>query len=258
MLSCAGMGADQTTLAFTGSVSCGGTSSSICLRSSDVNWKSGVSNSANWTAGYAKNATTITLANSTNLKVGNPLILDQTDSTQDDGSILVTDSTTTGSFTSPGIAGPYSLQGNGGGAQRSGRQQEQIVTVTQCDSNTTAGHACSSGTNITIDPGLYMPNWASGNSPQGWWATTPALHEGLEDLTVDSTNNSGAVGVEVFNCLNCWVARMRGIDSSRAHIPLQYSARATVRDSYFFLTQNMSTSSYGFESYSGSDATGGE
>jgi hypothetical protein len=250
-----GAGADQTDLVFSGSASCGGTSSSVCMRSSDINWKSGPTNLANWTAGYAKGTTAITLDSVQNLKVGSPIILDQLNSTQDDGSILVTDSTTALPFTSPGIAGPYSLQGNGGGAQRSGRQQEQIVTVTGCAGVTTAGSLCSgSNVSVTISPGIYMANWTSASSPQAWWATTPALQEGLENVTVDSTSNSQVVGVEIFNCLNCWVKGVRGIDSARAHVQMQYSARTTVRDSYFFLTQNTSTSSYGVECYGGSDA----
>jgi hypothetical protein len=249
-----GAGANQTILAFSGNASCGGTASSVCLRSSDVNWKGGPSNLVNWTAGYVKGATVITLASVPNLKVGFPVILDQTDSTQDDGSILVTDSNGTLPFTSPGVAGPYSLQGNGGGAGRSGRQQQQIVTVVGCNGSTTPGFACS-GTNVAvmISPGLHMPNWSSANSPQAWWATSPAFGEGLENLTVDSTSNSQAVGVGIFNCLNCWVKGVRGIDTAEAHVRLEYSARVTVRDSYFFLTQNHVVISYGVESYSSSD-----
>jgi hypothetical protein len=249
-----GAGADQTILAFSGGVSCGGTGSSVCLRSSDVNWKGGPSNLANWTAGYAPGTTLITLSSVPNLKIGNPIILDQTNSTQDDGSVMVTDSNGTLPFTSPGIAGPYSLQGNNGGAGRPGRQQQQIVTVVGCNGSTTPGFACS-GANVvvTISPGLHMPNWAAANSPQAWWATTPGHGEGLENLSVDSTNNSQVVGVGIFNCLNCWVKGIRSIDTAEAHVRLEYAARTTVRDSYFFLTQNHVTSSYGVESYSSSD-----
>jgi len=249
-----GAGADQTILVFSGGVSCGGVTSSVCMRSSDINWKGGPSNLVNWTAGYAKGTTVITLATVPNLKVGFPVILDQTDSTQDDGAILVTDSTGTLPFTSPGVLGPYSLQGNGGGSGRSGRQQQQIVTVVGCNGSTTPGVACS-GTNVavTISPGLHMPNWAPANSPQAWWASGPALVEGLENLTVDSTNNANAVGVGIFNCLNCWVKGVRGIATAEAHVRMEYTARVTVRDSYFFLTQNHVVQSYGVESYSSSD-----
>jgi hypothetical protein len=252
-----GAGADQTDLVFTGTSGCNSTqSSSICLGSSDNNFKTGPSNGpVNVTASsFSAGATTITLSSVPNLKVGNPIILDQLDSTSDAGGILVTDSTGTLPATSPGIAGPYSIQGNGGGAQRSGRQQLQIVVVTQCDGVTTAGHACASGANVTISPGLYMPNWSSSSTPQAWWATSPGLNDGVEDLTYDNTNNSGALGVELFNCLNCWVKGVRSIDSSRAHVQFTYSTHGTVRDSYFYLTQGWTTASYGVEFYAGSDS----
>jgi hypothetical protein len=260
-----GAGANQTSLIFSSSSgSCNGGTSDICMTSADNNWKNSPSNSASWTAGYSKGTTTITLSSVSNLSVGNPIILDQCDTglsgsscatgtVTDNGSILVTDLTTTGNAVSPGITGPYSLSGNAGGAQRSGRQQEQIVTVTQCDGNSTPGHTCSSGSNITISPGLYMPNWASGNTPQAWWSTTPGSLTGVENLTVDNRGSSSAIGIEIYNCSSCWVKGVEDIDSSEAHVRIHYSPRTTVRDSYFFLTQNWTTASYGVEFYSGSD-----
>lgn len=253
-----GAGADQTILVFSSGVACTANPASVCMHSSDINWKGGPSNLVNWTAGYAPGTTVITLASVPNLKIGNPLILDQTDSTQDVGAIIVTDSTGTLPFTSPGVAGPYSLQGNGGGAGRTGRQQQQIVTVVGCNGSTTPGFTCS-GTNVavTISPGLHMPNWSTANSPQAWWATSPALQEGVEDLSIDSTGsnagNTSAMGIGIFNCLNCWVKGVRSIDTAEAHVRLENSAHTTVRDSYFFVTQNHVTISYGVESYSSSD-----
>ena len=251
-----GAGADQTILVFSGDAGCNGARASVCMHSSDTNWKGGPSNLVNWTSGYSKGTTAITLASVPNLKVGGFLILDQTDSSQDDGSIVVTDTSGTLPHSGTGLAGPFSLEGNGGGAQRSGRQQQQIVTVTKCGGVTTTGASCS-GTNVqvTVSPGLYMPNWSSSNSPQAWWPSDPALYNGVEDLTIDSSrNDSSDAGVELFNCSNCWVKGVRSINSGRAHVQLQYSPRATVRDSYFFLTQNSVSQSYGFECYSSADA----
>lgn len=254
-----GAGADQTFLVFSNDDSCHGASSSICIDSSDTNWKGGTSNSATWSAGYTKGTTTITLSSVTNLKVGNPLILDQLDDATapcDDGSIIISASSTAcASATSPGSVGPFSLEGNGGGAQRSGRQQTQIVTVASCDGNSTIGHACSSGTNITISPGLYMPNWSSGKTPQAWWSTSPIQYSGIENLSLDHTNaGSSTVGIEMWNCVGCFVKGVRSINSGRAHVRLEYSTRAIIRDSYFFLTQNSVSQSYGFECYSGADS----
>lgn len=250
-----GAGPSLTSLNLADDNGCHGARAGICMGSSDTNWKGGVSNQANWTSGYTRGGTIITLSSVANLKVGYPMMLDQLDDTIDAGAIVVTDSSTTfGAATSPGITGPFSLEGNGGGAQRSGRQQSQIVVVASCDGNSTPGHACSSGTNVTITPGLYMPNWSSGKTPQAWWATDPIFRAGIEDVSLNYTSLSTSdAGVEIFNCVDCYVNRVRSIDSGRAHVQIMYSTRFTVRDSYFFLTQNSVSQSYGFECYSGSD-----
>lgn len=255
-----GAGADQTILVFTGG-SCGA-AALICFESSDINWKGTPSNLVNWTAGYAPGTTVITLASVPNLKVGNPIILDQLDDTEngcDTGGVLVTQQNSTcASPISPGIAGPFSLEGNFGGPQRTNggiRQQEQIVVVAGCNGSTTPGFACI-GTNVqvTISPALYMPNWRASQSPQAWWATNPAMGDGIEDLTIDGTNAGSNPPVEMFNSVNTWVKGVRIIDAYRSHVRLEYATHATIRDSYFFINQAAIPTNYGFECYSGSDS----
>lgn len=255
-----GMGADQTFLVFYGSNSCQGAYTTVCFQSYDVNWNNGPSNGpVNWTApSYAQGATTLTLASVPNLKVGNPIMIDQTDSTSDIGSILEASSTTTGPYTSPGSPGPYSLQGDNGESNRAGRGQLQITTVTGCGGVTTPGASCS-GTNVavTISPGLHMPNWSASNSPQAWWATSPIQYVGVENLSIDATNAGfGAgygTGVEFFNASNAWVKGVRTVATSRAAVQAYYSTAVTIRDSYFFLAVNSTSTSYGFECFSASD-----
>jgi len=241
-----GAGADKTMLVFSNNVSCNGAFSDVCMHSSDTNWKGGPSNLVNWTTGYGKGTTSITLASVPNLKVGFPIILDELDDASDTGNLYVCSSTSS----SP----PCSLEGNDGNAQRSGRDQLQIVTVTGCGGVTTVGASCS-GSNVvvTISPGLYMPNWNASKSPQAWWATSPSIGVGIEDVSLDHTGTSGA-GIEFFNCLNCWAKGVRDINTARAHAQMQYAAHITVRDSYFFLTQNSVSQSYGVECYTASDA----
>lgn len=251
-----GMGADQTFLVFSGNNSCMGFYSDICVESSDLNWKGGPSNLANWTAGYSPGATTITLASVPNLKVGNPIILDQADDTSDNGSVLVCDYNGTSGEPAGLIC---SSQQNGGGSQRTHRNQAQIVTVTGCGSVTSVGASCSgSNVSVKISPGLYMPNWNSnsvsgGPAPQAWWPSGPVENVGIEDLSQDDSAVKNTIGIEVFNCLNCWVRGIRGIESTRAHVEIQMSQHVTVRDSYFFLTADSTSTSYGVECYSGSD-----
>lgn len=242
-----GMGADQTFLVFTGGNGCHGgygAAVDICIYSSDGNWSGGTSNSANWTAGYAQGSTTITLSSVSNLKVGNPIILDQVDDASDTGGIFVCQSTSA----SP----PCSLEGDNGPV-RPNRDQTQIVVVTSCDGNSTVGHACSSGANIGITPGLYMPNWSSSHSPGAWWATNPIKNVGIENMSLDHTKASGDKGIAIYDCVGCWVAGVRSIDSGKAHVEIGQSAHTTVQNNYLYLTQSSMSQSYGIESANSAD-----
>jgi hypothetical protein len=253
-----GAGADQTTIVLTGTTGCNlSTGTGICVGSSDNNWKGGPSNQANFSGPYAQGTTTITLSAVTNLRVGNPLILDQLDDDVngcDTGGIMVSMATTTCTPTAPGISGPFSLEGNFGGPQRTAggsRQQGQIVTVIGCGT-TTPGAACTS-TSVTISPGLYMPNWRASQAPQAWWATSPVTGVGIENLTLDGTAVNSGTGIQFKNASNSWVKGVRIIDTNRAHIQKEYANHITTADNYEFLTQNTQTQSYGDECYFGSN-----
>jgi len=255
-----GMGANSTFLVFSNVDQCQGTYASICFESSDVNWNGGPSNGpVNWTASsYSPGTNSISLASAPNLKVGNPIILDQLDATSDVGSVLVAATTSGGNpYTSPGSPGPYSGQNDDGEANRAGRGQVQIVTVTQCDGVTTAGHSCSSGSNITISPGLYMPTWSASQAPQAWWANSPVENVGIQDVSIDDTAVGWSPGsgsaITFFNTLNGWARGVRTVDTSRNAVWAYYSAHITVRDSYFFLSRNSTSTSYGFECFTSSD-----
>ncbi len=225
--------------------------SDICVESADLNWKGRPSNLVDWSAGYSPGATRITLSGVLNLSVGNPIILDQKDDISDNGSLLVCDYSGAGSEPAGLVC---SSQENGGGAQRLHRNQAQIVTVTGCGTKTTPGATCS-GPNVAvmISPGLYMPNWDHNSAPQAWWSSAPVKNVGIENLSQDDSGVKNTIGIEIFNCLNCWVERVRGIKSTRAHIEIQMSQHVTVKDSYFFLTADAASTSYGIECYTGSD-----
>src|SRR5450432_994654 len=70
-----GAGADQTKIVFgtAAATGCRGAWSNVCIAGADINWGGGPSNAANWTAGYARGTTRITLSNTVNLKMGSPL-----------------------------------------------------------------------------------------------------------------------------------------------------------------------------------------
>ena len=87
-----GAGPDKTFLVFRSgaSVGCFGQTANVCIENNELNWAGGPAHSANWTAGYAKGTTQITLSSTSGLTAGSMLILDQlNDSNSDTGAIWV-------------------------------------------------------------------------------------------------------------------------------------------------------------------------
>jgi hypothetical protein len=266
-----GAGADQTIITLTNAVSCPSGITGwvgVCNGSRSQNWKGGNANGpVNVSGSFAKGQTTLTFASVPNLRVGGIVILDQLDDTTDFGGALISQSTNTITAGSPtcastgnaapcGTKGPVSLEGNNGGAQRNGRELSQIVTVTGCGGVTSQGSLCSgSNVSVTFTPGLAMANWNNNNSPQAWWANSADLltNGGIEDMSIDVSGAGAVPGIAISNASNFWVRGVRTINSNRSHVQLDYATHVTVRDSYFFLTQNSMSQSYGVECDDASD-----
>lgn len=249
-----GQGANSTLLVFSGSIACQGFFPVVCFQSSDQNYSGGPTNTANWTAGYAQGATTISLSSIANLKVGNPLTLDQTDDVCGTitGGVCAGDNSAVFICYTP--ISQCSTNGDNGGAPRAGRSQQQIVTVASCDGNSTVGHACASGASITISPGLYMPNWSSGKTPQAWWASNPISTVGLENLSINAGTSTALVGVGFFNCKDCWLRGVRTVGPfQRSAVQLLQANHVTIQDNYFFRSNDDPANNYGVEPFPGSD-----
>jgi len=107
---------------------------------------------------------------------------------------------------------------------------------------------------VGISPGIYMPNWTASKTPQAWWATSPILNTGVENLSIDNTNSGAPEGVGLLNCSGCWVSGIRSIDPSRSHVMAQLSPRTTVQNNYFYRSANQTSSSYGVEFNNASDS----
>jgi len=155
-----GQGANSTFLVLAGSAGCGYTAG-VCLAPDTIPSPGDEKNVCDWMAGYSKGATNITLANCgttspargsiSNLKVGSLIILDQVDEATDNGQIW-----------NCAVSGICGNTDPGGGQRTNGptvsgianRSQQQTVTVTSCDGNSTAGHAGASGTNNASSPDL--------------------------------------------------------------------------------------------------------
>ncbi len=171
--------------------------------------------------------------------MGSTLILDQTDDATDSGDIFVC-------YQPKGVC---STNGDNGGFDRSNRSQQQMVTVTSI---------IGIGPYVVgIFPGLYMPNWTSGKSPQAWWASNPIANAGVEDLSLNLTaaepNVGNGFGIEIFNCNGCWVKGVRVIQPGRSHVQIQLGYHVTVQDSYFFRTAGQTSTSYGVETAGAGD-----
>jgi len=234
-----GAGPDRTFLVFTGSTGCAGLQADVCLQGS-FSWSGGPAHLTTWTAGYAVGTTQITLGSVAGLSVGQILILDQANDVADTGQVFVCDQK---------AAKPTSCVNSGGTGGTGGRivggvayNQQQYVKVTAINGN-----------RVTVSPGLYMPNWRASQTPGAWWTASVITSSGVEDMTVDHTNSTGANGIGFANAYQSWVKNVKSLNSNRSHVQIQYSAKCVVRDSYFYGTKNAATVSYGIEVYQAGD-----
>jgi len=260
-----GQGANSTFIVQSDGGYCGALTAVVCIEgdNSSVNNEKNV---CDWTAGYAPGSTHLTFNNcgSTtpaagaiqNLPVGGVIILDQLDEASDTGTIWNCDVYGSCSYDSPA--------GAGGGARTDGtcngatcdRQQQQVVEMVSCVGSN--GVACINSTatapyTVTISPGLYMPNWRSGQKPQASFGASVRTGDGIENLSIDATNVGYGHTIVLFNATNSWVKGVRSLYAPRDHVDLQQAAHCVVRDSYFYQNQSHATVSYGVEFDTASD-----
>jgi hypothetical protein len=263
-----GAGANQTFIVSTGGTSCGASvSAGIQIVGAGSNSNFSPDNLTTVSGNLSQNSSTVTFAAVPNLRVGSYAILDQLDSTTDLGGILVLGTTNsyTGSFTAPGNAGPYTVEGSTNYGTRNNScastspancyHQQEHVTVTSCNGVTTASSACS-GTNVSvgISPPLSMSNWSTGQNMSAWWATSPSNYVGVEDLSLDPTAVGGSqcannTGVNFQNVNNGWVKGVAVIQGNQSHVNVYNSAHISIVNNYFFGTQYGNVCSYGTQSW---------
>jgi hypothetical protein len=251
-----GNGPANTILVFSDYATCGGIRGTVCVEASASNFTpSGEQNVAAWTSGYSKGATTITIGanttGSTKPFVGATLILDQLNDADSDTfpDVWVCDTETV-----------CSDEGGGGNAGRSGRGQHQQVTVTAVTDS--VGGSCTGAEEctVTITPGLYHPNWRSGQTPGAWWADSAYITGvGIEALKLDAAAVScgspdGLRGVITFyNATNSWAKNVETDTGCRAQIMLFQAHHITIRDSYIHESHAYSSQCYGIEWYVSDD-----
>jgi len=238
-----GAGPDQTKLIFGGSSGCIIFNAAICLSGSNFTVADNAP-SFNWTAGYVKGATQITVNSTAGMSVGSLLVLDQLNDATDNGNLFVEDAVNPPDST--GYSQEGGAPGRGCGSSATCRAQHQYVKVTAINGNT-----------VTITPGLYMPNWRASQNPGGWIAGVIGQDVstliGVEGLSVDGTSSGDDSNIELGQCYQCWIKNVRSIKTaSRNHVWIWASARDEVRDSYFYGSAGTSQA-YGVEAYDSGD-----
>jgi hypothetical protein len=243
-----GQGANSTFLVFTGA-GAGGYNSVVAMEGS-VSATGYENNVCDWTAGYSQGTTVITLANCgtttpavgslSNLKVGTLLVLDQLDETADTGQIWNCETVPACTWNGPGGEARSDGPCNGSTCYRS---QEQGVVVTGI-----------SGSSITISPGLYMPNWRSGQLPQAYFPNTTVTGDGLENVSIDATNSGSGQSVTFANATQCWVKGVRELYANRSHVRVVLGSHLVIQNNYFYENISHASVSYGAEFMGGWDS----
>lgn len=233
-----GAGADQTRLNATGCNSGGGLGGTNCPFIHIMSGATGVGSfggvtSANWTgtngvAGtYTQGATVLTLSSTTGLVAGpvgtgSMIFLDQNDDTSGTGYPTAND------VIQCAENGSWCSNQGGNNYARAGRAQVQAVTVTAIN-----------GSSVTVTPGVAYPNFRTSQSPGAYWNTgSPVSNVGIEDMTVDFTNDGGQ-GIYILNAANFWVKGTRIVNTATGtqetyHIFMLQDVHGTVRSNYVY------------------------
>ena len=242
-----GMGANQTFLSFTGTVSCYSFEAAICITGDLTTFSNGTNsntgrpggtNAANWTAGYGQGTNSITVANvgSIGITNGQYIYLNQANDTSVGSNLFICDTTT------------CSIEGGSPGQTIGGvnySQLQVVQVIAGCPSKCTGAGPFT----LTISPGLYGANWSSSHTPLAWWPLAMMQFAGIENMSIDNATGMGDNGetIGIFNASNCWVSGVALLHGGRAHVWIIQGAHNTVQNSYFYQTQDAQSQSYGVE-----------
>jgi hypothetical protein len=192
-----------------------------------------------WTAGYDKGTTAITVSDASGLHVGQPLVLDQLNDTN---------------VTAPGYVPLVSTVGNEGNVG---------VGVNDCASRdglnfcTDGSHAVPralmqivkikaiSGKEVTLDAPVYITHRADLSPQAFYWDGGNLEYAGVENLAIDAQYKDQAISMTF--CTNCWVKGVRVDHIARGAVSLFYDLHVEIRDSYFHMNQASAPENYGIE-----------
>lgn len=252
-----GMGADQTHLVFSAASTCQG-GNGTCLvgfESSDGTYPGQSMTPSNWTSGFAKGSTSITLSSGANINANSTmLVLDQCDTgysgapcagsaKDNNGFYVCSDSYSTSGPTGCSASGPDT------GFARPHRYQMEIVQATACSPSC----GSSGTTTVTITPGLKHPNWSSSQTPQVW-LVQPASNVGFKDFSVNGAGTSNTAGVGFNNTSNFWCSGVAILNSYNIGIFVIQSVHGQIENNYIYNAgQNLNYSDSVGVKYNGSN-----
>ena len=251
-----GAGPGHTILNFTGVASA--CNADICVIDSAGEWFSGStptqpggSNAAQVSSGYTQgsNQIVVNTIGKSGLSVGTMIIMDQADDTSVGSGLFVCDQDTTA---------PYCHQSSQTGSYNGSviggvdYNQSQVFIIRAI--NTSSPYSSSSPL-LSLSNPVYGTNWRSSQNVGIWWPSTAVIQGvGIEDMTLNHTRSTSAqAGIQFYDCYNCWVKNIVDTNTNRDHVYFYQTKNITVRDSYFFGTQNETSVSYGIEDLLSSD-----
>lgn len=181
-----------------------------------------------------------------NLHVGGLIILDQTDPVGDNGGYYPCALTNGTSNTCAGA-------NNGGFIRSDGPcSAAQTAAGVQCNRSQSLGFMVVSISGNVVQLDRPIPpaiSFASANMPQAWFLSNQVSYIGLENLTVDQTNNAhgGNFGIMMNGCNYCWVSGVETVHANRSHIASIASGHDLITSNYAYRNQTGGSVSYGYE-----------
>lgn len=181
----------------------------------------------NWTAGYSQGTTVITLASVSGLSAGMILVLDQLN---DSNNVFSDPTADVNSVGQEGLC-TYCDFVNGTRTQAQWTMIESIA-----------------GNDVTISPGLLMPNWSGSLSPQAHaWTSGTTEFSGVENVIIDAASGVATdCIISMAQCYGCWFYNVWTRNAPpRAHMFLQNCLKCQVSHSDWRYMKTYASVSYG-------------
>ncbi len=258
-----GAGPNATFLKFTGYCNQTGQAGGICINPAFgiVNYNGNPMNICDWTAGYSRGTTVITiddtdctgsLADPNNLIVDRLVMLDQ----EDDNPLVPNDGWWISGGSQDGSGGPWGgvvcqTSGCGSGQTRTGRPQIYYTKVVSVVDN-------GSTRSITLADPLVHTNWDSAHNPQIWFQgyVDQMIGWGIEDISLDFSRIGPVTGgIYPVSTYGGWITNTRILTHAgglQTNIAIWNNARLTIRGNYLY-GKSGSTGNYGIAPFGASN-----